>query len=184
MKIEDTRDVLPELFKEKGFTVGAEIGIYKGEFTQKLCEAGLKMYGIDPYHSYAGAGRIAKDNARHEFLYSHAKKALEQYKDCTIIRKASMDAVHEFKDGSLDFVYIDGDHSFKHVAQDIYEWAWKVRKGGIVAGNDYCANVGGIEKNINQVGPVINAYVKAFGVKDLKIIGGKDHASSWYFIRE
>lgn len=184
MNIKETRDALPQLLKDKGFTIGAEVGVYKAEFTEKFCKLGMKMYAIDPWHSYNGAGRIAKDNTRHEFLYSHAKRTLKPYNNCSIIRRASMDAVRDFRDGSLDFVYIDGDHSFKHVAEDIYEWTWKVKKGGIVAGHDYKANVGGIEKNINQVGPVIDAYVKAFGIKDLQIIGDKDHASSWFFIRE
>lgn len=178
-----TRNELPKYFKESGFSVGAEIGVYKGAFSEMLCSAGLKVYAIDPWHSYDSGGRITKDNKRNQYLYNRAYNTLKKYPDCTIIRKTSMDAVPWFKDESLDFVYIDGDHNFKHIAQDIYEWTYKVRKGGIVAGHDYKANVGGIEKNINHVGPVVDAYVKAFGIKKLYIIGRKDHASSWFFIR-
>jgi len=94
-----------------------------------------------------------------------------------------MDALHYFRNESLDFVYIDGDHAFRYVAEDIYEWNWKVRKGGIVAGHDYRANRGGIEKNINQVGPVVDAYVKAFKIKNWYLVGDKDHASSWFWIK-
>lgn len=47
-----SRDDLPELFVQLGFKVGAEVGVYRGEFTEKFCQAGLKMYGIDPYLSY------------------------------------------------------------------------------------------------------------------------------------
>ena len=81
-------------------------------------------------------------------------------------------------------MYIDGDHSFKHVAQDIYEWTWKVRKGGVVSGHDYIANVGGIQKNINQVGPVVDAYIRAFNIGNLYLFGHKDHATSWMWIRK
>jgi len=181
---DSTRNSLPEFFKEMGYSVGAEIGVYKAEFTKRFCEAGLKMYAIDPYHSYSSAGRVAKDQSRHEFLYGHAKRTLAPYTDCTIIRKASMDAVHDFKDKSLDFVYIDGDHSFKHVAQDIYEWTWKVRKGGVVAGHDYYPNREAVEKNIRHVGHVIDAYTKAFQIDKWYEVGTKDHASSWFFIRK
>ena len=48
-----------------------------------------------------------------------------------------MDAVEDFEDNSLDFVFIDGAHDFKNVAMDICEWAKKVRPGGIVYGHDY-----------------------------------------------
>ena len=178
------RGELPEFFKEMGYTIGAEIGVYKGEFTEKFCQVGLKMYAIDPWHSYEAAGRASKYQTRQEFLYGHAQRVLVPYVDCTIIRKASMDAVCHFKDESLDFVYIDGDHSFKHVAQDIYEWTWKVRKGGIVSGHDYKANRGGIFQNINQVGPVVDAYIKAFDIKNWYLLGDGDHASSWFWIRE
>ena len=184
VKIPDcSRDELPEFFKQMGYTVGAEIGVYKGEFTEKFCKVGLKIYGVDPWHSYAETSRAVKSQERQEFLYHHTQRVLAPYNDCTIIRKTSMDAVHQFKDRSLDFVYIDGDHNFKNVAEDIYDWSWKVRKGGIVAGHDYCANIGGIEQNINQVRPAIEAYMKALKIKKWYVIGDKDHASSWMFIR-
>lgn len=179
---DSTRLDLPEFFKKMGYSVGAEIGVYKAEFTEQFCKAGLKMYGVDPYHSYNSAGRAAKDQKRQEFLYSHAMRVLEPYTDCTLIRKTSMDAVHNFKDRSLDFVYIDGDHSFKHVAQDIYEWVWKVRKGGIISGHDYYPNKGAIEKQIRHVGRVVDAYTLAFEIKQWYEVGTNDHASSWFWI--
>jgi hypothetical protein len=37
----------------------------------------------------------------------------------------------------LDFVYIDGDHSYEGVLRDIHAWTPHVRKGGIIAGHDY-----------------------------------------------
>jgi len=179
-----TRESLPKFFKDQGYTVGAEIGVYKAGFTEKFCKQGIKMFGIDPYHSYNGAGRVAKDQDRQEFLYAHAQRVLKPYTDCTIIRKASMDAVHDFKDRSLDFVYIDGDHSFKHVAQDVYEWVYKVRKGGIISGHDYRPNRDGVEKQIRHVGKVIDAYTCAFQIDNWYEIGDQDHASSWFWIVE
>lgn len=191
MEMLDSRDLLPEYFKSMGYTVGAEIGVYKGEYTKLFCEAGLKMFAIDPWHSYAGAGRGQKSQDRQNFLHGHAKRILASYDDCTIIRKASMDAVHEFKDGSLDFVYIDGDHNFKHIAQDIYEWTWKVRKGGIVSGHDYFCTNPGANNTICHVKNVVDAYVKTYQIDNLqtfgKIEGAKkkdDRYLSWMWIRK
>ena len=53
------------------------------------------------------------------------------------MRMTSMEAAQQVEDGSLDFVFIDGDHRFDAVMMDISLWAPKVRKGGIVSGHDY-----------------------------------------------
>ena len=48
-----------------------------------------------------------------------------------------MDAVVDVADESLDFVFIDADHKYVSVCEDIREWSKKVRIGGIVSGHDY-----------------------------------------------
>jgi len=186
------RDELPKFFKEMGYTIGAEIGVYKGEYTRKFCEVGLKMYAIDPWHSYDGAGRSQKSQERQDFLYGHTSRLLSQYNDCTIIRKTSADAVNHFKDRSLDFVYIDGSHSFSHVAFDIQYWGYKVRKGGIVSGHDYFTTDSGAQNLICHVGPIVDAAVKVFGIKNFYTLGRTkpleeekryDRTLSWFWIR-
>lgn len=50
---------------------------------------------------------------------------------------ASVDAAQRFKDESLDFVYLDADHSEEAVLEDIQAWLPKVRRGGLIAGHDF-----------------------------------------------
>lgn len=50
---------------------------------------------------------------------------------------SSAQAAAFISDGSLDLVFIDADHSYDGVAQDIALWTPKVRKGGIISGHDY-----------------------------------------------
>lgn len=45
-------------------------------------------------------------------------------------------AMPSIPDGSLDFVYIDGNHSEEYVRQDIRLWWPKVKIGGMLAGHD------------------------------------------------
>ena len=175
------RNELPEFFKEMGYTVGAEVGVYKGEYTELFCKQGLKMYGIDPWHSYNGAGRTQQLQERQDFIYGHASRLLSKYNDCTLIRKTSMDAVNNFKDNSLDFVYIDGDHSFSHVANDIQAWAYKVRKGGIVSGHDYFNNY--------RYGVVraVDAYTYAHNITKWYVTGGAlamDRHPSYFWVKK
>lgn len=53
------------------------------------------------------------------------------------MRMPSVEAAKCFVDGSLDFVMIDGDHSYEACKADIEAWKPKVRPGGILAGDDY-----------------------------------------------
>lgn len=187
---DSSRDDLPGLFIEMGYKVGAEVGVYKGSFTEKLCRAGLKMYAIDPWMAYQGAGRTQTEQNRQNFLFGHAQRTLAPYKTCEIIRSTSMDALKYFEDNSLDFVYLDGDHSFKHIAADLVEWTKKVKPGGIVSGHDYFY-FGPRQKNlICHVSPVVDAYVKAFEIENLYIFGkipndpNKDNRyPSWMFVK-
>ena len=53
VEIPDTgRDDFPKFLFESGLRVGVEVGVNEGEYGIKLCKAGLKVYGIDPYVAY------------------------------------------------------------------------------------------------------------------------------------
>lgn len=53
------------------------------------------------------------------------------------MRMPSLEAAKLFVDGTLDFVMIDGDHSYEACKADIEAWLPKVRPGGIISGDDY-----------------------------------------------
>jgi predicted O-methyltransferase YrrM len=132
-----TRASLAGLFGELGFKVGAEIGVAEGIYSKVLCEQvlGLKLYCVDLWDTYYRDTTKLKDRLMQEEALRRAHEKLDIY-GATFIRKPSMEAVNEFRDGSLDFVYIDGDHSFDFVMMDLILWSRKVRPGGIVAGHD------------------------------------------------
>lgn len=189
-----SRDELPEFFKQLGFKIGAEVGVYKAAFTEKFCKAGFdKVYAIDPWMAYQGAGRTQEEQERQDFIYGHVTRVLAPYSNAEIIRKTSRDALNDFKDNSLDFVYIDGDHEFAHVAEDIVGWTKKVRKGGVVAGHDYFCTDPWARNLVCHVGPVVDAYVKVFGIEDfytygrskpLELEAKDDRYLSWMFIKK
>lgn len=55
----------------------------------------------------------------------------------TQITCPSVKAARFFADKSLDFVFIDADHTYKAVTEDIKAWLPKVKPGGLLAGHDY-----------------------------------------------
>jgi hypothetical protein len=77
-------------------------------------------------------------DAEHEERHQQALLvALKHRHRCSILRIDSVAAAHTFPDRSLDFVYLDGDHSLAGCTRDIVAWAPKIKIGGILAGHDY-----------------------------------------------
>jgi len=183
---------LPGFFKEMGYKVGAEIGVYKGNFSRKLCQAGLKVYAIDYWTPYSGFDRMEISQIeRQEYLYHRTRKLLSRYKNATVIRKTSMEALKDFKDESLDFVYIDANHILKYAIEDIDGWSKKVRKGGILSGHDYIhPNEYYRERKRPwawenmQAKFAVDAYTQANRIKNWYVVGqGRDRSPSWFWIK-
>jgi len=141
-----SRNNLPGLCGELGFTRGAEIGVWKGAFTAAFCEAhpSIHMLAVDPWLSYPAwldtKNQMPPDQAVRimEEAYQDARTRLAPFRH-TIVRTFSSDAARDVPDRSLDFVYIDGNHVEAAVFEDLTLWAPKVRPGGFVAGHDYRA---------------------------------------------
>lgn len=49
----------------------------------------------------------------------------------------SVEAASQFADGSIDFIMLDGDHSYEAVQADIKAWLPKMKSGAIMSGDDY-----------------------------------------------
>lgn len=127
---------IPQIFKELKFKTGAEIGVYRGGYSEILLKTipNLKLFGIDLWELYPGYRDYKKDDIKDAY-----QEALEKTKnfDCQLIKGWSHEVVKQIPDESLDFVYIDGNHSYEHTVEDIALWSKKVRKGGIVYGHDF-----------------------------------------------
>lgn len=183
------RVTLARLFGELRFGVGAEIGVERGLYSKQLCQEnhGLKLYAVDPWLAYQGY-REHVSQEKLDGFFEITKQRLSGY-DAHLIRKTSVDAAKDFKDGSLDFVYLDGNHEFSHVAADISAWTPKVRKGGIVAGHDYIKRKN--KEYLMHVVDVVNAYVSAYQITPWFVLGRKatipgelrDTSRSWFFVK-
>jgi len=122
--------------------IGAEIGIAGGNHIKALLENTKieKIYGIDPIHTVqAGTGvNVESHFGSVENLYKEICESLQEFGSRSeIITKYSLDAAENFKDESLDFVFIDAMHDYTNCFNDIKAWTPKVRKGGFVMGHDW-----------------------------------------------
>jgi len=138
---------------------GAEIGVWRGETSVYLMSRfqQLKYFGIDPYatfKNYKGSDDHSKDFNFIEEGFHHLKwyesegeadslyrRVLFEYDKfgsrAELIRETSSDAVKSFEDESLDFVYIDGNHDYNFVKEDIDLWTPKVKRTGLIIGDDF-----------------------------------------------
>jgi len=132
------RSVLPFVLTDRGLTgSGVEVGVEKGYFSEHILKhwTGF-LYLVDPYEKYAA---YAEEYA-HEENYDRMLKALSGFRDrYKHLKMYSKDACHEFVDNSLDFVYLDANHSYESVKEDLECWWPKVKPGGLFAGDDYGA---------------------------------------------
>ena len=139
------------LLKEKRDLVGVEIGVLAGSHALSMLELlDIKtLYLVDPYFLYKSkyeSGELEWNNEKWEKV---AKEKLKNYKDKIIwINTTSVKAVVHFEDESLDFVYIDANHEYKFVLEDIELWTPKVKQSGVVGGHDHVPAHPGVAKAI------------------------------------
>lgn len=183
------REKLPFLLNKENL-IGAEIGVDLGLFSETLLKSCLfkEFYAIDSWPNLIPGVTQNGDqyyNHNNEITYQECTNKLKLYKECSIIRKSSIDAANNFKDSYFDFIFIDADHTFDGVLKDLETWYPKIKSGGILSGHDYfnmemnCGN--GIISNF-RVKDAVDSFVDTYNVS-LKLIEDEHGFYSWYFIK-
>lgn len=122
-----------ELLKNlKSNGVVAEIGVFKGDFSQKILKYSnpSKLHLIDSWSSK-------------RYNVSFFNKIKEKFKSeindnqIEIHRKLSVEAAKDFKKDYFDWIYIDSDHLYKVTKEELEAYADLVKKDGVIAGHDY-----------------------------------------------
>lgn len=155
-------DFIADWIPESGRAV--EVGVYMGRSLSYLAiklkeyRKSVELTGVD-YWDNAAVGnepersktvalaRSFGGDLYRTFLDNVARLSL----DLRHIRANSTEAVKQFADQSLDFVFIDADHRFEAVSADICAWLPKVKRGGILAGHDYGQEYPGVADAVNQL---------------------------------
>jgi hypothetical protein len=124
------RDNVATLFRKGG--VGVELGVAAGDFSERILKhdhVGY-LYSIDMW---------AGDRGHGVDQYREAIARLHPYRDRNAIMRMRFDeALQLFSNDSLDFIYVDGyAHDGELNGQTFQDWFPKLRRGGIIAGDDY-----------------------------------------------
>lgn len=130
-----------------------EVGCYLGRsaayMAVEIANSGkdIRFDCIDPFNGMGGYSlsldTFKGNMARAEGYYN-------------VVQMSSPEAADMYDDGSLDFVWLDGDHSVEGMEKDVPAWLPKIREGGWFGGHDYSPGSG------NGVHPAVSKYLTGF----------------------
>jgi hypothetical protein len=131
-------------------SVCAEVGVYQGKFSEEIIRTvePRRLHLIDPWEfcpdpSYSKSwfgGKIGGSQAAMDRLCRKVHERLaEQIADGTVVihRMHSAGAAAQFPDGYFDWVYIDANHTYDFVKQDLNAFYPKIRARGFLTGDNY-----------------------------------------------
>lgn len=147
---------LPKLINSLGPNlVGLELGVWYGinmAYLLDNCPNITTMHGIDPYTPYQDWNRFI-DESMMRAAHSSAIAALNNFNDrkwylwketsAEVAAKAESIGVDK-----LDFIFIDGDHSYERCYEDLNLWYDNVKPGGLFSGHDF--SLPGVNKALLQ----------------------------------
>ena len=163
-----TRDDFHLIINDLNLKKGVEIGVGGGRNASYLLKNsnlellyGVENWSIRSYRKFAEPTR------------ERLKRFGERF---SLIEESSLNAVSRFENESLDFVYIDGDHSSKSAYVDMVAWYPKVRDGGFFGGHDYiiCRRIS-VKKAVDKFSIDIN---RQFNITN-EINDGSVNKSFW-----
>lgn len=129
-------------------SIGAEIGVWQGDFSAAILTVAQPrtVHLIDPWQSApAELEGVLYDKPQADMDAIHdqvLRRFAHEIASGTVVvhRARSADAAGEIADGSLDWAYIDGDHTYEGVSADLAAYAPKLGSDGLLCGDDYVAN--------------------------------------------
>lgn len=152
------RTFLLEHIRQNGFSRGVEIGVRTGDtsfFLLRECPK-LRMFLVDNWEPGQRNTNWKKRPEAYEDCWNRFQQSLKEQtrhvqNRAILLKMDSVDAAAEVEDESLDFIFIDADHKYQSVKEDIIAWFPKVRLGGLISGHDYGGPFKGVKKAVDEM---------------------------------
>ena len=134
------------IINQRKVTKIAEIGVFKGEYAEKIllsCSEVSKYLMIDPWQHLDNWNKPANvGNDTFEEFYNEALNRTDFADNIREILRGRTKDVHDrIKNDSLDFVYIDGDHTLRGISVDLITIWDKIAPNGFIGGDDFCSSI-------------------------------------------
>ena len=122
----------------------AEIGVWQGEFSGRILKTAhpRELHLVDPwlfaphYPKRLWGGAVAKNQADMDAMRDAVARKFSGHPEVKIHRATSTEAANGFPNHYFDWIYIDGDHSYEAVLEDLRAWYPKMKPGGLICLDD------------------------------------------------
>lgn len=142
LKTESRLELWREFIKSMGCRSVVEVGVWKGAFSEEVlreCGSIESYHMIDPWATLPDWNKPYNvDSKQFDDIYSEAMQATEFAAEKRIVHRGkTSDVASEIEDGSIDYAYVDGDHTLRGITIDLTLILPKVRPGGYLTGDDF-----------------------------------------------
>jgi len=153
-------NIIENILIENRYARIVEVGVLKGQTLRYILQSECKNFitdywAVDPWpHQHGGDPR-----------HRQVCRFIPFFPQLRIIRLTSVEAAQLLNNkylsrGYLDFGFIDADHSYESVKEDISVWLPHIRAGGMLTGHDYGRRYPGVKKAVDEV----------FGIDNIEVI--------------
>ncbi len=157
--------------------VGVEVGVLHGGFSEIILSKwrGKEFWMVDLWqHQDPAVYREKTDDVDYEFKYHECLEKQQRDPRIHILLMDSVQAAQKFEDESLDWVYIDANHSYQSVLNDMDAWFPKVKAGGLFAGHDYAHDTN--PPHWCEVKPAVDRWMAEHGM----VFKVTQNCTSWW----
>jgi predicted O-methyltransferase YrrM len=173
------RNQLGHLLNTLKFTKAAEIGVQKGLFSKIILSEWpnghltlVDSWEHVPNDSYHDVANVSDEEHLNNMKIT--EQNVSQYTDrYTMIKGYSNQVYANFEDNYFDLVYLDANHKYENVYEDISLWINKVKNGGFLCGHDY------VDGNLYEGNFGVKSAVKDFFKRDPDFIT-QEPWPSWF----
>ena len=164
--------------REHSFKSVSEIGVWKGEFSKSIldsCPCIREYYLLDPWRKMADWNKPFNFVEDLDAVYEEAMKNLHGHRDkIKVLRGKTIEVISQIPDKSLDFAYIDGDHTLRGIAIDLISILPKMKSGSFIGLDDFYDPLQhGFDYELSLVDPFALYFSEAHGFPCAKLGDGQ-----------
>lgn len=132
--------------------VGCELGVFEGDFSQTLLNTKKfkKLFLVD---IFSGRIQVSQEKVYEDgsVLFYKVKNRFDRYPEVSVFKQDSVDFLNSMEESSLDFVYIDTEHTYEQLSSELEAARKSVKNNGFICGHDYAENkFPGVCKAVNE----------------------------------
>ena len=134
-------DLWKTILREQSVRTMAEIGVWKGDFSAFILSNVQQIetyYMVDPWQKLSDWNKPfnVEPEVFDQVYNEMVDKTSFAADKLRILKGRTKNAVNTIPDESLDFAYIDGDHTLRGITIDLIKILPKIKTGGFIGGDD------------------------------------------------